>query len=77
MQPHISLSSRDIGLEEELQGLRSKSTSSDLGGLVPIGAESKVVDSELGSSGEEIEVKKEKIVMDESELSEGFIEDDK
>ncbi len=50
-QPNISLSSRDIGLEEELQGLKSKSTITVLDELAPVGVEIKTLDSEKDASG--------------------------
>ncbi|MBI3591106.1 MAG: DNA-directed RNA polymerase subunit beta [Candidatus Melainabacteria bacterium] len=74
-QPHISLSSKDIGLEEELRGLRSKSTSSDLGELLPVGVETKVSGSENEISddkGKEKDEVKGEDIFEEVELTEDF-----
>lgn len=63
LQPHVSLSSKDIGMEEELKELTSKTIP-----LVPVGAESKIPDA-IEVEGKEKEKSKED-VFEEVELTE-------
>lgn len=72
IQPQISLSSKDIGLEDELKGLRSKSPPIE-GELAPVGVQTNPVDSQDEPSPE---VKKQEDVFDESVI-EGLSEEEK
>ncbi len=83
MQPHVSLSSRDIRLQGELHGMSEKSAAASAAQFAHVGAEAKVATSEAGakvatSEAEEgileEEVKKEE-GFDEAEISEGFSEE--
>lgn len=60
-QPNISLSARDIGLEEELQGLRSKKAPIELGELAPVGMEIKTTEPEPENSGPGNDNEKEEV----------------
>ena len=78
IQSNISLSSRDIGLEEELQGLKPKITSTEeLGELAPVGVETiKESLSEQGDSSNPVaEINKEDI-FDSTVAVDDFIAED-
>ncbi|OGI19934.1 MAG: DNA-directed RNA polymerase subunit beta [Candidatus Melainabacteria bacterium RIFCSPHIGHO2_02_FULL_34_12] len=71
-QPNISLSSRDIGLEEELKGLKTGSISNvgEISDLVPVGAPNKDLEQEESSGEAKKEPDVKDISLEEVELVE-------
>ena len=78
IQPHVSLSSQDIGLDEELQKLRPKNLTT---GLASVGVETKSAAPEVETSEGEDKLdkpdKKEEDLFEKENLSDDFLEEGK